>query len=147
MDLNYKLDKILFEGWEELGIADPGIKPNFKYTDEEISKLAPRPYGLAYREQNKVWDKMRTHPEYIRLVRMSLSQIMDQIAKIKAKESDKEPLTSKLHGLLDELDRISDMTRDIADDIGWRDQRDIWIAIQQHPFVSQLLKIRDGLKK
>lgn len=143
MTFEERLHKILFEGWEDLGIQDPNIKSNFNYTDEEISAKAPRKYGMAYEHGKEAWDAMRFHPLYIEQVRLSLSRVMDQIYKIKNK-IPREKIDP--HGLVQAFEDAVDVGGEIAKDIGWGDPRDIVIAIQQHPLIGQLYKIREALK-
>lgn len=134
--------KLTTESWNELGIVDPGISGNMKYTDDEIIAKAPRPYGFGYQDNYKKWDAMRRHPLYIEQVRMSLSRILDQIARIKNNEKPKIDFAS----LPDSFYNAMDIGNEIAKDIGWGDPRDIVIAIQQHPLSSQLLRTREQLK-
>lgn len=147
-DLNNKLDKIFFEGWEEFGIADPNLTNKLEYTDEEISNKAPIKYGFAYNKD--AWNKLRTHPEYIQQVKLSISDILDQIDYLKKHKTSRPfsgGLRAKLGDTMDSLMLMSDIARDIAKDIGWRDINDIIISIQHHQFIIQLLKIREGLKQ
>lgn len=143
MTFEERLHRVLFEGWEDLGIEDPDMKSNFSYTDAEISEKAPRKYGMSYDDNKDKWNAMRFHPLYIEQVRYGLSRAIDQIHRIKNK-LPKEKIN--FHELPQILDNIIDVGREIASDIGWSDLNDIVISIQQHPLVSQLLKIRDSLK-
>lgn len=143
MNFEDKLNKALFEGWDELGIADPGVPAKFTYTDEEISQKAPKKYGFAYYSEEKKYNAMRTHPLYIQMVRMSLSNLVDQIDRIKNKRPQADV---DIKSLPLDLGALSDTAVEIADDIGWGDPRDIIIAAQRHPLVIQLLNVRDSLK-
>lgn len=138
-----KLNKALFEGWEEFGIQDPGISSALEYTAEEISKHAPKPYGLADYDAAPVWEKLRKHPLYIQQVRSLLGDLKDQIEHLK--RGKKRPFY--IGDLPYSLQDIMDVGEKIAEDIGWGDARDVVIAIQRHPFAMHLLQVRDGIKR
>jgi hypothetical protein len=139
-----KLHQAFFEGWEELGIEDPQLSTNINYTDEEISAKAPAPYGLGSYDREETHDAMSKHPSYVEQVRLLLSDIKDQIHHWQ-KFGKRRPL-GNIADLPNSLALTSKITMDIAKEIGWGDPRDIHIAIQRHPFVIQLLRIRDALK-
>jgi len=147
MNFKEELDHILTEGWEELGISDPGIKwqKPTRYTDEEISKSAVASYGLGNYKNKPKWDMVRRHPKFIAMVRDMIFGVMRQIEDIKNK-SKNQPMKQRLGAIVSDLGEISDSAVEIAQEIGYGDPRDIIMSAQRHPFLDELYQKRNAVK-
>ncbi len=139
-----KLARLHEDRWAEYGILDPRIEFKQSYSDQDISDACPKVYGFADFDHKDQWEALRNHGAYINTVR---NFILDDEIRIANLKSGTTMPPAQMDDALASLTDLMDTSKQIADDIRWKDIRDIAIAIQHNQILIELSHIIDALKK